>query len=103
MWPFGRKPTDADRAIAVFDDAIGKATEKWIFFSEAVNFKDEVPLGERIATFSIPMFDGLRANFPALQKAPDAVLLLIVAKEVEKSGTNSRDEIEQALGTTLPD
>jgi hypothetical protein len=50
MWPFKSKRAGAaDRAIGVLDDAISAVAEKWLHFSAALKFKDEVTLGERIA------------------------------------------------------
>jgi len=102
MWPFRSKARDAERVIAVFDEAVALATDKWLMFSKTIVFKSEVALGERIQLFAVPMFEGLRSNYPPLKNASAAVLLLIVAKGVQKSGTHSRAEIEQALGAPLP-
>lgn len=87
----------------MFDDAVAVATEKWLYFTGTFVFKEDVPLTQRIHLFSNPMFEGLRNNFPALAKAPPAVLLLIIAKGVQNSGTHTRAQIEQALGAPLPD
>lgn len=103
MWPFRKKATAADRTIEVWDDAIAHAAEQWINYSKVLVFKSEVGLRERIFAFSVPMFEGLKNKFPPLREAPDAVLLLLVAKCIEKSGTHSRSQIETALGMPLPD
>jgi hypothetical protein len=103
MWPFRKKATTADRTIEVWDDAVGHAAEQWIYFSKVFVFKDDAGLRERIFSFSIPMFEGLRSTFPPLKEAPDSVLLLLVAKCIEKSGTHSRPQIETALEMPLPD
>jgi hypothetical protein len=95
--------SEAERVYAVFDDAVAIAANKWLFFSKTLAFKDEVTLEERIQLFAMPMFEGLRTHFSPLAKAPAGVLLLICAKGVEKSGTHSRAEIEQALKVQLPD
>jgi hypothetical protein len=83
--------------------AIKVAAEKWIYFCESLRFREDVPLHDRITAFYVPFSDGARSNVAALRYAPDAVLLLIVAKGIERSGTHSRPEIERALGLTLPD
>ncbi|WP_298671317.1 hypothetical protein [uncultured Sphingomonas sp.] len=103
MFGFGKKQSKADAAIAVMPQAIEAASEKWRFFCEKLVFKAEVPLADRIASFTVPFFQGARQNIPALKEAPDAVLLLIVAKGIERSGTHTKAQIEQALGTRLPD
>lgn len=103
MFGFGRKRSKADATIAVMPQAIEAASEKWRFFCDQLVFTPEVLLVDRIASFSAPFFAGARQNIPALREAPDAVLLMIVAEGIERSGTHTRAEIEQALGTRFPD
>jgi hypothetical protein len=93
----------ADRVTEVWDDAIRGAAEKWLYFSKVIVFKDDVELREKISSFSIPAFEGLRNNFPPLKEAPESVLFLIVLKCIERSGTHSRSQIETAFGIELPD
>lgn len=100
---FGKRKGPAEAAIEVMDDTIFIAAEKWLHFCRTIPFKQDVPLADRIAAFAFPFMEGARQNVPALREAPDAFLMLIVAKGVEKSGTHARAEIEEALGVTLPD
>lgn len=76
---------------------------KWLFFTESLVFKPEVSLRYRIGSFAIPAKQGLQNRFAALKSAPDALLLMVVAMGVWKSGTHSREEVEAALGAQLPD
>lgn len=103
MWPFKKKKSEADEAVAVLPQTIEIVAGKWVYFCKSLPFKEDVPLIERITAFSVPMFEGIRKNVPALRKAPDALLLIIVAKGVEKSGTHTREQIEEALGAPLPE
>ncbi len=105
MWPFSHrsKNAKAEAAVAVLGEAKAAVAERWLYFRKAMPFKDNVPLIDIITAFAMPMFEGLRRNLPPLRHAPDAVLLVIVAKGIEQSGTHSRAEIEAALGTPLPD
>ena len=104
MFGFGKKKkkSKADAAIAVMDDAIQFASEKWTYFCSALPFKAEVGLAHRIASFLVPLSQGLRNNFEPLNDAPDPLLFLIAAKGVERSGTHTTKEIEEALGMQLP-
>jgi hypothetical protein len=101
VWPFKRK-SKADAVIDVMDDAIAFASEKWLYFSQALAFKDHVTLKDKIAIFLTPAREGLNRNFPALNHAPDAVHMLIVVKGVEMSGTNTRAELEDTFGIEIP-
>lgn len=102
MWPFQRKKSAADDVIEQMDELIGIAQRKWDQFCGLLPFKDDVPLKGRIAAFMVPFSEGARKNLPALRKAPEAVIFLIAAKGIERSGTHSRTEIEEALGIQLP-
>jgi len=101
IWPLTKK-SNADAAIAVSDDAIQLACDKWLAFNEQFKFKDNVELQEQIMMFAVPMSEGLKNNFPELRNSPDAALLLFVAMGVEKSGTHTAQQIEEALGSPLP-
>lgn len=103
MFGFRKKQSKADAAIAVLPDAIQRAAERWTYYSETLVFKPEVTLRARIASFMIPFEEGVRKNMPALRDAPAAIILLVVAKGIERSGTHTRAQIEQALGFPLPD
>ena len=103
VFGFGKKKSKADAAIAAMPQAIERAAEKWAYFCETLVFKAEVPLVARIGSFLVPFEEDVRKNMPALRDAPGAVILLVVAKGIERSGTHSRAEIEEALGFPLPD
>ena len=103
MWPFQKRKSDADRVIEIMDQAVSFACEKWLYFSQTLIFNQNVPLRDRIAAFLVPVSEGLKNKFEPLRRAPDPVILLIVAKGVEASRTHSRNEIENALGAPLPE
>jgi hypothetical protein len=98
MWPFRRKQKHAEQVMAVLPDAIEIVAKKWGYFLNTLMFEEEIPLRERIIMFSDPVFDGLRTNLAALESAPDSLLRLIVVKGIERSGTHTSAEIEEALG-----
>lgn len=102
MFGFRKKQSKADAALAVMDDAIGMAAEKWRYSCEKLPHRADLPLVDRIASFLIPFSEGARASIPAFKDAPDAVLLIMVAKGIERSGTHTRAQIEDALGIPLP-
>jgi hypothetical protein len=47
MWPFRNKATVADRTIEIWDDAVGRAAEKWLYFSKALVFKMRLSFAKR--------------------------------------------------------
>lgn len=102
MWPFRKKRPDGDDVGAIIDRAIAFAAERWLIFTRAVVLDPETALRDRIGIFARSIDASLHARFPALVAAPDEVMLLIVAKGVEQSGTVTRSEVERALGILLP-
>lgn len=101
IWPF-RKKTKADAALAVMDDAINLSSLQWQKFTQTLKFKDGAPLRDVIFVFAIPMFECLRKEFSELNDSPDSVLLLFIAKGIEKSNTHTTEQIETALSVQLP-
>jgi len=98
-----KKQSPADKANKVMRPAIAFAAEKWAVFNRDVPFKPEVGLDMRIFAFMQPVSIALMEKYEPLRKAPDSIFLLISAMAVERSGTHTRDQIESALGLTLPD
>jgi hypothetical protein len=103
VWPFNLHKSKADAAIEVLPALIENAAGKWREFYEVFKFKDGVGLDKQILLFTTPFSEGVREHVPAMKNAPDGLILLIVAKGVERSGTHSRAQIEEALGMTLPE
>jgi hypothetical protein len=102
-WPFKRRKSKADEAIEVLPALIENAAGKWRDFYQTFQFKDGVGLDKKIWLFTTPFSEGVREHVPAMKDAPDGLILLIVAKGVEQSGTHTRAEIEEALGMPLPE
>lgn len=102
MWPFRKKRSPRDDTLAIIDEAILFAAQRWHAFSNSVPVSPAMGLGERIGMFARALEKSLHARHPQLAAAPDEVIVLIVAKGVEQSGTVPRGDIERALGILLP-
>ncbi|HMC91251.1 MAG TPA: hypothetical protein VKI45_02210 [Allosphingosinicella sp.] len=101
MWPFRRKQSRADLAVEWMPRAINVATQKWVEF-ENQPLAASMGLDEKIYLFTQGLAAGLR-QWKAFEAGPDALMLLVAAKGVERSRTYLRVEIETALGITLPE
>ena len=101
IWPF-RKKSRADAVIAIMDEAVASVADMWLHYTSTFVFKPGVSLHDQIMIFSVPVSEGLENRFPELRNAPPGVLLLIIAKGVERSGTHSTKQIEDALGVPFP-
>lgn len=100
MWPFRRSRTDTtDQAI---DDAIGWASLRWTAFHATGGVPANLSLRDQIAYFAAPLRSDLPRAFPRLAGANDQILLLIIAKAIQHSGTHERGQIERQLGILLP-
>lgn len=102
MWPFRKKTPVSSSAIEVIDEAIGFAAQRWLSFSLSVAVPPGAGLRYRIGLFARAIENSLHRRFPSLATAPAEVIVLIVAKGVEQSGTVTRGEIERELGILLP-
>ena len=102
MWPFRKKRSPQAETTEVIDAAILFAAQRWHAFSRTVPVRPGADLRERISLFARSLEKSLHSRHPTLAAAPDAVILLIVAKGVADSGTVPRSEIERALGILLP-
>jgi hypothetical protein len=102
MWPFRKKRSPQADTTAIIDEAIVFAAERWRAFSHSVPVRAGDGLRERIGMFARTLEKSLHARHPKLAAAPDEVIVLIIAKGVEQSGTVPRGEIERALGILLP-
>lgn len=100
-WPFRKRQSAADLAIEWMPRAIEVAAQKWVEF-EAQPFSASMALDEKIYWFTQGLAAGLR-QWKAFKDGPDAIMLLIAAKGVERSRTHLRIEIETALGIPLPE
>ena len=104
MFGFRKRESKADAALAVMDQATALVTDRWRYLCDTIPYKAGVPLEDRIASFCIPMYEGLRKTFPTLRTAPEAFLLIVVVKGIERSGTHPADELYDAIGMPpLPD
>ena len=102
MWPFRKKASHRSDALALIDAGIMFAAERWIFFNRQVALAQAMSLRDRVGLFARSFRPSLHARHPALRAAPDEVILLIVAKGIEQSGSVSREAIERELGILLP-
>lgn len=100
MWPPSRPKIDPIQT--AIDAGIGFAGEQWRLFCAASPLASNIHLRDRIAFFAGAFRPALAEKFPALASAPDQLVLLIIAKGIEESGTFSRAQIEKQLGIILP-
>lgn len=99
MWPFTRKRSPEEQAI---DRATELAAAAWLHFCDISPLPANIHIRDRIAFFLPDFRVSLSRRFPTLAGAADEIVLLIIARGVEKSGTYDRRHIERGLGIILP-
>lgn len=84
----------------ILDEAIAYAAEAWPRFEARLpanlHFRDKVTF------FAQQVRPAMVARFPEMIAATDQVILLALAKGIEKSGCVARHLIERDLGILLP-
>ena len=100
MWPFTRKRHDSGQ------DGIDRATrfacDCWRMFETGGGLPVNLHLRDRISFFAADFRSAMLGQYPDMATAPDEVLLLIICKGIEQSGSHSRAQIERQLGISLP-
>ena len=99
MWPFMPRISAEEQAI---DRAIALAASAWRLFCETSPLAPNIHIRDRIAFFTPDFRKSLSRHFPALAESADEIVLLIIARGVEISGTHNRRHIERGLGIILP-
>ncbi|KRB81142.1 hypothetical protein ASE00_14095 [Sphingomonas sp. Root710] len=102
MWPFRKRIPAGASAVEIIDEAIDFAAQRWLSFSLSVAVPPGAGLRYRIGLFARSIESSLHRRFPPLTTAPAEVIVLIVAKGVERSGAVPRGDIERELGILLP-
>ena len=103
IWPFSKRQPEAEKFLALMPRLVEVVSDKWLYFSNTLVFKEDIPLKDKIAAFSVPTMEGMSENVKGLKSSPDAALFLVIALGILKSGTHTKEEIEAALGAKLPD
>lgn len=97
MWPFRKKETQSARLERECREACSIIAQKWLTFSQ-LQFKDGVPLSERILIFMEPAMDGVLTAKPSLAALQAEIVMLILANGIVEAGTHSALEVQDALG-----
>lgn len=80
--------TDREKVSAEGTAVVAFLKGKWLYFCEALPFKEGVPLSARIASFIPPAREGVGNIFPAYREAPMELLLSMVSVAIMESGTD---------------
>jgi hypothetical protein len=80
--------TDREKVSAEGAAVVAFLKGKWLYFCNALHFKEGAPLSERIAMFIPPAREGVANNFPAYRDAPMEMLQQMVAVALMEGGTD---------------
>lgn len=93
--------TDEEQTEALVTKIKNRVERNWCYFSNNLQFRDEVSLRSKIHTFRIPFLEGVRKDIPILRDASDDFFDPIIALGIADSGTNTLEETQLALGIEL--
>jgi hypothetical protein len=99
--PLPHERTDEEENQILMAKLIEQISRKWAYFSKTLVFNDDVSLRVRIDAFRLPLLEEVRIDFPMFREAEDNFFDPLIALGIEKSGTNSISELENALRLKL--
>jgi hypothetical protein len=89
--------TDEEESRELTNRVIDRAKRKWMYFSESLPLKSDVPLERRIDAFRMPFLEGLRLDYPMFREVSDDFFDPMIALGIERSGSHSLSELERVL------
>jgi hypothetical protein len=95
---FWKKKKTPDEQVKADVNAIVASLEpKWKYFCEAVPFRADVPLHDRIDAFAAPAIAGILQNYPSTKHAPPQMLWLMIFTAIQESRTHPMTEVNAAV------
>jgi hypothetical protein len=89
--------TDREKVSAEGTAVVAFLKGKWIYFCNALSFRDDVPLSDRIAAFVPPAREGVGNNFHEYRDAPMELILSMVSVAIMNSGTHDPNIVADAV------
>jgi hypothetical protein len=84
-------------ATPITEAAAARAAVEWAHFRESIDYNADEPLGARVRLFARMFKEGLQ-GIRGCENWGDETVLFVVVMSVEQSGTNTFEELEEALG-----
>ena len=69
--PKPHERTDEEENRILMDRVIARASQKWRYFHETINFNNDTPLKKQIEIFQAPFVQGIKMDMPMFHDAPD--------------------------------
>jgi len=70
---------------------------KWIYYTQTIHFRPEVPLSERIDSFAQPIHQFFENKYPILLVGSSEIFWLTVFTAILQSGTHPKEEVNAAI------
>lgn len=92
-----KRKTPAEQVKGDTDAIVASLGPKWRMFCQAVPFKPEVPLADRIEAFAAPAIAGMLQHYPTTKSAPPGLLWMMVFTAILESKTHPAAEVNAAI------
>ncbi len=89
-------------ADATLDEAVAFVAEDWVRLRNRLTVPANLNFRDEAAILAPVMRKSLLARFPDLWSANDQILLMVIARGIERAGLVARARIEKSLGIVLP-
>jgi hypothetical protein len=89
---------DVEKAIhAECEACVAQISEKWLYYNKVLKFKPDVPLGDIIEGFAMPMREFVSKAHPLVYAAGPALFWMVVFRGIQQTGIPSLEAINHAI------
>ena len=103
MSPYSGPEMKGHEIMALLEGDIPTVSREWLRFRESSAFPKGAPLVNQVRAFFSPMAAFLKKRHESRMPVPNEILLLVILKGIERTGTHTKSQLESALGKKLPD
>jgi hypothetical protein len=97
-WFRRKRKSDASQLLKrEVTDCTRQISEKWVYFTKTLKFKETVSLAEQIDVFVVPIQEFVEAKYPLLMAEPINIFWTMLFTAILQSKTHSSDEVNAAI------
>ena len=94
---FKRRKSASDDLSAIVRSAEAEVAARWLRFVAEIHFKDDVPLVDRIDSFTHPIQEFLFTRYPVMRNAPAGLFWLMLFNAIASSKTHTQAQLNEAI------
>jgi hypothetical protein len=78
------------------EQCVREITQRWAYFINTLRFKDDVPLGDIIDSFTHPIREFMRLNYPLLHSGPPNYFWATLFLAIQQAKTHTAEQVNLA-------